>query len=144
MSILAASKPDTPVAPSTAIGGTLSSPDVVVTWTEPTTNGSAISSYKIYFKKADGSYAQEQTNCDGSGATIVANKSCTIPKSVFSAAPFNLLNTDSVYSKITATNVIGESAESLSGNGALMATVSEPPKSLTNDAANTSHTQVSS
>ena len=142
VSILAASIPSTPSAPTTAISSPLSSPNVVVSWTEPTTNGSAISSYKILFKKADNSFATELTSCNGSDSTILVNRSCTIPKTVFSASPFSLANTASVYAKITATNVRGESPESAEGNGALMAETPDAPVSINWNNASTSHTQV--
>ena len=62
--------------------------------------------------------------------------------SVLAVSPFSLPGLANVYAKITATNIIGESQESPAGNGALMATVSDPPQSLANDASKTSHTQI--
>lgn len=46
VSVLAASPPSTPIAPTTAISGS----NIVVSWQEPTENGATIESYKIYFR----------------------------------------------------------------------------------------------
>ena len=136
VSILAASVPSTPSAPTTAISGS----NVVVSWSAPTTNGSAITSYGITFKKNDNSFTTELTNCNGADSTIKTNRQCSIPKSVFSASPFSLPNTASVYAKVTATNSVGTSSASSEGNGALMATAPDAPGSVAEDSANTSHT----
>ena len=57
-------------------------------------------SYSILIKKSDGGFQEEPTNCNGSDATIVAARQCTIPNSVLSAVPFSLAGTDSVYATI--------------------------------------------
>lgn len=46
VSVLAASPPSTPIAPSTAISGS----NVVVTWSKPTENGAPVESYSIAFR----------------------------------------------------------------------------------------------
>jgi hypothetical protein len=58
---------------------TLSTTDVVVSWTAPDAHSSAITLYEVLFLKADGTFGTETTNCDGSNAGIVAARTCTIP-----------------------------------------------------------------
>jgi hypothetical protein len=47
--ILAAQRPDTPAAPTTAVSGA----NVVISWTQPFTGGSAITSYVILVRLFD-------------------------------------------------------------------------------------------
>jgi hypothetical protein len=51
------------------------------------------------------------------------------------ASPFNLAWGASVFAKVIATNVVGSSASSEEGNGAVMLTNPDAPASLTNLAA---------
>lgn len=69
LSILAATLPSTPAAPTTSIY----SQSVVINWIAPYNGGTAITSYTIQIKKSDGTYALE-ANCDGTQATIITNK----------------------------------------------------------------------
>jgi len=58
-------------APTTAISPALNS-SVRISWTDPKTNGAAISSYKIEIKvKTGGTYSAYTTTCDGTSTTIV-------------------------------------------------------------------------
>ncbi|MCS5585436.1 MAG: fibronectin type III domain-containing protein [Pseudomonadales bacterium] len=126
VSILAASVPATPVAPTTA----LSENNIVVTWTKPATMGSEVTSYKIYLQKSDSTWSLETANCHGSSSTVVSNLSCTIPIVVLEAAPFNLAGLAKVHAKITATNIIGKSLESPSGNGGYIAVLPGAPQNV--------------
>ena len=74
LAILAAEKPSTPSSPTTTVSGS----NIVTTWTEPATNGSPISAYKIHFKEKDNEFSLITSTCDGSDATIKANKQCTV------------------------------------------------------------------
>jgi hypothetical protein len=95
-----------------------------------------ITSYSIMIRKSDGvTYASEITNCNGSNASIVTANSCTIPMQYLQASPFNLAWGASVFAKVIATNVVGSSASSEEGNGAVMLTNPDAPASLTNLAA---------
>jgi hypothetical protein len=47
---------------------------------------------------------------------------CTIPVAVLKAAPFSLDWGADVYAKVIATNIYGDSTESLEGNGAYITT----------------------
>lgn len=51
---------------------------------------------------------------------------CTLPVSVFQAEPFNLGLGESIYAKVIAYNIIGDSPESIPGNGAIVSIVVAP------------------
>lgn len=106
VSILAASKPSKPSAPTTAWDD--STDLVTVTWSEPATNGAQIDSYSIYIRHDDSlSYSLELTQCDGTEASIISSQTCTISSSVLIVAPFNLPWGASIYAKVLATNSKG-------------------------------------
>lgn len=65
-------------------------------------------------------YSEDLVNCDGSIAAIVTALKCTIPFATLRADPFSLVLGNSVLAKVTATNVYGESAYSVPGNGAII------------------------
>lgn len=63
----------------------------VVSWTAPSDGGSAITAYQILLQTSDGTtYSENLTNCDGSTSTIIDDGFCTIPKTMFTASPYNL------------------------------------------------------
>ena len=67
MFILAAQIPDQPAAPVT----TFNRDSIAITWVEPYTGGSAITSYKIYIRESDNiAYSLELHDCDGGVASI--------------------------------------------------------------------------
>ena len=105
-----------------------------MTWTKPDKRGSEITSYKIYLQQQDSNWHQDTANCDGSISAIVSGLTCTIPITVLEAAPFSLPGQAVVFAKITATNGIGESAESpaspSTGNPGFIAEVPTAPTSL--------------
>jgi hypothetical protein len=68
--------------------------------------------------------------CDGTTIDAIATGSCAVPLTALIAPPFNLTYLDSVFAKVIATNFYGDSAESLSGNGALIFLVPDPPFQL--------------
>jgi hypothetical protein len=61
VSILAASFPYTPSAPSTLIQG----PNVIVDWVAPFANGSPITRYTIKLRQSDNQTYSEVASCDG-------------------------------------------------------------------------------
>lgn len=72
------------------------------------------------------------------------NRSCSIPITTLQLSPFLLVTGDTVVAKLTATNEVGESAESAQGGSALIptdSTVPDPPTSLTR-ATTTSQTSL--
>ena len=69
-------------------------------------------------------------NCDGRWASAVRDTTCTVPLLVLQADPYNWILGDSIYAKVSASNVWGESAMSTAGNGALIVTIPSPPIDL--------------
>lgn len=111
-----------------------SNTDVVVSWTAPWNGGSQITKYLIEFKYIDGTlFGSELTSCDGSMATAVMARTCTIPSYKFTEAPFNLPWGSSIYAKITAINVRGNSETSVEGGGAIILTNPDAPLNLSNN-----------
>lgn len=56
--------------------------------------------------------------------------------------PFNIAWGSSIHAKVRATNVVGSSAYSADGNGAIILTVTDPPVNLANVVTITSGSQI--
>jgi len=69
---------------------------VVVTWVAPSPRGLPITSYSVYFRKSDLTFALLTSSCDGSNPIILANTECTVPLDTLRAAPFNLVQGNTV------------------------------------------------
>lgn len=69
VAVLAASKPSTPVAPSTVRVGALD--PVTISWEEPDINGSPIETYTIYIRQSDYQYSVNTEYCDGSLPAVI-------------------------------------------------------------------------
>lgn len=108
---------------------------VVTTWLMPTPNGAPITHYRITFKGKDGQFSQDINDCDGTVASIVAAKECTILLSTLQVDPFLLEFGDSIFAKIVAVNYYGESMESDEGNGAIVLLVPDAPTGLADNVA---------
>jgi hypothetical protein len=120
-----------------------STSNVIVTWNTPWTGGSIITSYVITFQHSDlTTYTEDATICDGSDASIISTRTCTIASSVFTQSPYNHAWGSSIYAKVQAINIKGESVESLAGNGAQIIRVPDAPISLANVASITSATTI--
>jgi hypothetical protein len=128
VSILCATVPSIPATPTTTVLGD----QVVINWNAPSDNGTPITSYTITFRKSDNTYTAELTNCNGAHASIVATSECTIPLSVFTAAPFNLAMGANINAKLLASNAYGSSSESTVGGGAVVLLVGHAPVGLSN------------
>ena len=131
--------PDTPNAPSTSIN---SSNGVTIAWTAPYNGNSTIIAYTVEIIHSNGSYSTETVNCNGSNAAIVTATSCTVPIPVLRAAPFNLAWGASVFAKVKATNAVGNSIQSLAGNGAVIITNPDAPLSPAINSALTTATAI--
>lgn len=130
LTVTAAIVPETPDAPITQ--WTVDA--VNIYWTEPETNGAAITSYTIEIRQSDQvTYSTELTNCDGSTQEIIDNQFCRIPVQFLKDAPFNLPWGESVFAKVTAFNHRGSSGTSEAGNGAIIVTRPDPPINLLED-----------
>jgi hypothetical protein len=131
-----------PDAPSTVT--TANSVDqVLIQWSDPITNGSPITGYKIYVKhEADATYTQESVECDGTSSTVINDRECQISLVTLRAAPYSLVLGSSVSVKVESVNVYGDSAQSAAGSGAAIQLVPDAPIDLTNDATTTSDTVI--
>jgi hypothetical protein len=139
--ILSATIPDQPQIPTTSV----SINNLIVAWSAPYNQGSPILGYHIYIRESDGvSFAEELTHCDGSDLTIRTNTLCSIPLTLILAAPFNKNIGTSIYAKVVAYNIVGQSIASSVGNGAVMfiSTVPDAPVNLARDEATTTTTAI--
>jgi hypothetical protein len=80
-------------APATmaAVAITVDNVYAKIAWAQPTTNGAAITAYKIVIQQlTTTAYSETTTYCDGSDGTILAQKYCLVPMSALTAAPYSL------------------------------------------------------
>lgn len=132
ITLLAAFKPEAPVTVTTAN----SLDKIVLQWSMPATNGSPITGYEIYIQQhASTDLAQESVECDGTTQELIDARSCSILLSTLTAAPYALVQDESVYVSIVSQNFYGDSAQSAKGNGGLIQLVPEAPLNLANDAS---------
>ena len=108
--------PSAPAAPTTTISGTT----VITTWVAPSNGGSAITGYTVKIRQSDAITFTAYASCTGTAVT------CTIAISVLQVAPYSLVAGASVYAQVLATNLIGSSAYSVAGNGAVLTAPSAP------------------
>jgi hypothetical protein len=80
---------------------------------------------------------EDLTHCDGSFDTIRQTRTCTIPLTTLTSPPWGLIKGVSVRATVSAYNVLGTSADSLLGNGAVIVLVPDPPINLQNVPAQT-------
>jgi len=117
VSILCAASPSQPEAPTSIVEGN----NVVFNWNAPIENGTPITGYHVYFRKADDTFETELINCDGSKSEIVITTQCTIPLETLSASPFGLSTLGlPINAKVSAYNAYGESLVSEVGGGAVI------------------------
>jgi len=115
---------------------------VIITWDAPDQGWSDITRYRIIIKQSNGTYTEQLDNCNGIWASVVRDRICTVPLLVLQADPYNWILGDSIYAKVSASNVWGESAMSTAGNGATIVTIPSPPIYLLNNATVTSDTKI--
>jgi hypothetical protein len=97
---------------------------VEITWTAPFNGGQAITAYQILIQQSDmTTFTESVLYCDGTKLTVVNTRICTIPLNVLIAQPFNLPWGASVWAKVKAVNIIGESTFSEPGNGSIILVV---------------------
>lgn len=71
-------------------------------------------------------------NCDGTDSTIVADAYCSVPLTVFFAAPYNVVIGDNIFAKVLAVNIYGESDYSDLNSGATARRTPDAPFNLEN------------
>ena len=106
---MVAQVPDQPSPPTTTIDGAT----VKVEWTIPYDGSSSITSYKIVIRESDClTFTEEAVNCNGSDETVIAAHSCSVLIADLIVAPYHLPWGSSIYAKVTATNIKGDSLQS--------------------------------
>ena len=115
---------------------------MVISWSAPSDNGTPITSYTVHIRKADNTFTEELSDCDGTDATIVSATQCTIPHTSLIVAPFDLQLGYNIDAKIVATNAYGSSSESAVGGGAVILLVPDSPVNLRNVVSITADNQV--
>jgi hypothetical protein len=100
-----------PAVPASVVTTYSHGSTVNVAWSLSTTNGSPITAFKVFIKQnGSTTYTLESVDCDGTSATVIANNYCDINIGTLLASPYNTAVSDSIYAKVSATNVYGESA----------------------------------
>jgi titin len=134
LNVRAAAIPGVPASPSTTV---VSNTGVTITWVAPAEDGgSPITAYTVAIRQNDGTTFTTYAGCTGTTPT------CTVPIADLQADPFTLAWGASFYAKVLATNVVGSSAASSSGDGVKITTYPDPPSSLANNSAVTSATVI--
>jgi hypothetical protein len=105
----------------------------VIDWSAPNNRGSVITGYRVYIRQNDLAYTLDLTHCNGAGSTIIAATLCTIPILTLRSEPYNLPYGSSIYAKLYAYNIYGDSLVSTEGNGALILTNPDAPITLVED-----------
>lgn len=106
---------------------------VMVAWQEPDNNGAEVTAYTITLKQGDGVFSSDTVNCDATTGSFNNDKVCYIPVAVFKTEPFNLEWGASVFAKVIATNIKGDSVVSDEGNGAIIIYSPDAPTNLLED-----------
>lgn len=111
---------------------------VVISWTAPYDNGATITSYTITILQKNSVYSEDLTDCDGTQTNIVSSTACIVPLETLYNNPYNLLQGDEIWAKVSATNLYGTSNESTPGNGDVVVFVPDQPINLQDDVPVTS------
>ncbi len=98
VSIIAAEVPQT----MSAVTITNQDTNVRFSWTALSTNGAAISAYKLEIMQSDYTYSLETTYCDGTNSTVISNQYCDLPMSVLTSSPFSLTAGSTVYAQVAS------------------------------------------
>ena len=124
------------MAPTTSVEGDF----VRISWTVPYDGSAEITNYRIVIRATSLEFFEEPVNCNGQDTAIVEAHSCAVLISDLRSAPYHLSWGSSVFAKVTAANIKGDSLESPEGNGAVILTVPDAPVDLQNVALITSAT----
>ncbi len=81
--------------------------NVKIEWMVPNNGASSILRYEILIQKADGSFYEDKTFCDGTNFVIIARAFCEIPMQILVGAPYSLQQGTLIRATVRAYNVIG-------------------------------------
>jgi hypothetical protein len=105
----------------------------VISWSIPGDGSSSIIGYIISIRQSDNvTYTQDLVNCNGNSTSIIISQSCSIPITVLTASPFNLVWGQSIYATVSAINSVGISLQSSAGSGAILVTLPGAPINVVN------------
>jgi len=115
----------------------------VITWKAPWDSTTPEFVYTIKFRHNDrDEFSTVGSICDGTDATVISSKYCSVPIATLRAAPF-LYDWGAIASaKISATNIKGSSEYSEVGYGGTIEKAPDAPINLMNDAPQTNAFQV--
>lgn len=104
-----------------------------IDWSIPYDGSTQITGYIVSIIHNDGlTYSEETANCNGLDAAVVLNHQCAVLISDLREAPFHHVWGASISAKVIAINIIGNSAVSDPGNGAIILTSPDAPVALAN------------
>jgi hypothetical protein len=131
---LCATSPEKPIIPSTTVVTNY----VILNWEAPVDNGSPITGYKVYIRKADFTFIVDPSVCDGLDYLVMQNTQCIVMLDKLTSQPYNLMLGYSIQIKVIATNAYGDSEISEAGNGDNIVLVPDPVINLLNNPTITS------
>jgi hypothetical protein len=106
LTLLCAFIADPPVTVTTVNSNEL----VTISWSEPVSNGSPITAYRIYVQQhGSTTFGEETVDCVGTDSAVITSRTCSISLTTLKASPYLLVKDDSVVVKIVSVNVYGES-----------------------------------
>ena len=73
----------------------------------------------------------------GTNTALIADRTCSVALATLKASPYSLVKGDSVVAQIFSVNVYGDSVQVVSGDGALIRDLPDPPLNLANDPTTT-------
>ena len=114
ITLLCAFAPDSPTTVATANVND----KVSLTWSEPITNGSPITAYKILIKQRDAIFKQESVDCRGESSGVISARSCSIALATLKASPYFLVKGNDIVAQVISVNAYGESVQVVTGSGA--------------------------
>lgn len=100
-----------PPSQVTGLSATVGNAQLILNWTAPANNGSAITSYKVYRGTSSG------------GESLLSSGGCSGLASVLTCTDTGLTNGTTYYYKVSAVNAIGEGSQSAEVNAAPQCTV---------------------
>jgi len=107
-------------------------------WEAPVDNGSPITGYKVYIRKADFTYILDPTICDGLDYLVLQNSQCIVFLDKLTSQPYNLMLGYRIQIKVIATNAYGDSEISQESNSDIIVLVPDPVINLINNPTITS------
>ena len=84
---------------------------VLITWSNPSSNGNAITAYLIEIQATNSSWYADPTHCDGNSNTVFFSRQCVVPMNVITDGYALALNS-LIQVRASAINTYGQSTPS--------------------------------